>query len=265
MRIGFIGAGKMAQALIDGLLRADVVSADRLYAADPSEERRALFADALGANVLSDNVALVAACDVVVLAVKPYIIPAVAEQVTLPPGRLLVSIAAGVTLDALAGMFGTRRTVRVMPNTPALVGCGASAWCTGPDATDADAELIQRMLGAVGLCVRVEEAEMDAVTGLSGSGPAYIYSVIEALADGGVREGLPAETAARLAAQTVLGAAQMVLSTGRAPSALRSDVATPGGTTVEGLAALDAGNLAQTMQNAVAAAAQRSREMKAEK
>jgi len=261
MKIGFIGAGKMAQALIDGLLNADVASADCLYAADPSAERRALFSDALGPNVLSDNAALVAACDVIVLAVKPYIIPAVAEQVTLPPGRLLVSIAARVTLDALAEMFGTRRTVRVMPNTPALVGCGASAWCAGPDATDADAAFIERMLSAVGLCVRVQEAQMDAVTGLSGSGPAYIYTVIEALADGGVREGLPPETATQLAAQTALGAAQMVITTGRAPSELRADVATPGGTTVEGLAALEAGKLPQALQDAVAASARKSRGM----
>jgi pyrroline-5-carboxylate reductase len=184
-----------------------------------------------------------------------------AEEVRdeMGPGTLIVSIAAGVTLSALEGLFGTDRLIRVMPNTPALVGAGAAACCAGAGATPEDADLTAEMLGAVGLCVCVEEKHMDAVTGLSGSGPAYIYMAIEALSDGGVRMGLPRREATRLAAQTVLGAAKMVLETERHPGELKDQVTTPGGTTIEAVRVLEKAGLRRAFIDAVAAATEKSR------
>ncbi|MCK4283720.1 MAG: NAD(P)-binding domain-containing protein, partial [Candidatus Brocadiae bacterium] len=164
-KVGFIGAGSMAQALLDGMLRAGAASADRLYASDPSAERRAVFAEKIGDNVLADNLQLVEACEVVVLSVKPNVVPLVAEEIAdrITSGHLVVSIAAGVTLAALRDLLGTDRLIRVMPNMPALVGAGAAAYCTLDGATEQDAALAEEMLNAVGLCVRVEEKHMDAV------------------------------------------------------------------------------------------------------
>jgi len=262
--IGFIGAGTMAGALTDGMLRAGAAGADRLYASDPSAERRSAFAGRIGKNVLDDNIALVHACRVVVLSVKPNVVPAVGEQIAgyVTSDHLIVSIAAGVTLTRLAELLGTDRLVRVMPNTPALVGAGAAAYCTGPGATAEDGDLVAEMLGAVGLCVRVEEeGQMDAVTGLSGSGPAYVYLVIGALREGGAAAGLDPRVAAELAAQTALGAARMVLETGKAPRQLIDEVATPGGTTVEGLRVLEEAGVQRAFREAVVAATERSRRL----
>jgi pyrroline-5-carboxylate reductase len=262
-KVGFIGAGVMAEALLSGMLRAKAAEAGKLYASDPSEERRALLIMKLGSNVFADNRRLVRAVDVLVLSVKPKVVPAVAAEIAgdLTPAHLVVSVAAGVTLGALQAMLGAGRLIRVMPNTPALVGEGASAYCAARGATAEDAALVEEMLGSVGLCVRVEETHMDAVTGLSGSGPAYVYLVIEALTDGGVKMGLPRDVAARLAATTVCGAAKMVLETAKSPAELRRHVTTPGGTTMEGLRVLDAAGVARAFQEAVAAAADKSRRM----
>ncbi|NIM70398.1 MAG: pyrroline-5-carboxylate reductase, partial [Xanthomonadales bacterium] len=161
----------------------------------------------------------------------------------------------------LGRLLGTDRLVRVMPNTPALVRAGAAAYCTGAGATAEDAELVEQMLSAVGLCIRVEEKHMDAVTGLSGSGPAYVYLAIEALSDGGVQMGLPRRAATRLAAQTVLGAAKMVLETGRHPGELKDQVTTPGGTTIEAIHALEAAGLRRAFIEAVVAASEKSRRL----
>ncbi len=262
-KVGFIGAGSMAQALLDGMLRAGAASADRLYASDPSAERRAVFAEKIGDNVLADNLQLVEACEVVVLSVKPNVVPLVAEEIAdrITSGHLVVSIAAGVTLAALRDLLGTDRLIRVMPNMPALVGAGAAAYCTLDGATEQDAALAEEMLNAVGLCVRVEEKHMDAVTGLSGSGPAYVYLAIGALSDGGVEMGLPRQTATKLAAQTVLGAARMVLETGKHPGQLVDQIATPGGTTVEGLRALEDAGVRKAFADAVVAATEKSRRL----
>ena len=259
--VGFIGAGVMGEALIRGMLNAGVAEVRNLYAADPSAERRRALAPVLGEHVLSDSRTLVGACQVVVLAVKPGMVPAVGKEIAvgLAPKHLVISIAAGVSLAALQEALGTDRLVRVMPNTPARVGAGASAYCTGAGATDEDAALVEEMLGAVGICVRVEEKHMDAVTGLSGSGPAYVYLVIEALSDGGVRMGLPRDVATRLAAQTVLGAAKMVLETGQHPGQLKDQVATPGGTTIEGLHALEGAGVRRAFMDAVVAATEKAK------
>ncbi len=260
-KLGFIGAGLMAEALLNGVLEAGAAQEGRLFVADPDPERRDLFARRIGENVFARNLELARRCDVVVLSVKPHVVPAVAEEVRdeMGPGTLIVSIAAGVTLSALEGLFGTDRVIRVMPNTPALVGAGAAAYCAGEGATPADADLAAEVLGAVGLCVRVEEKHMDAVTGLSGSGPAYIYMAIEALSDGGVRMGLPRREATRLAAQTVLGAAKMVLETERHPGELKDQVTTPGGTTIEAVRVLEKAGLRRAFIDAVAAATEKSR------
>ena len=262
-RIGFIGAGVMAEALAGSMLRAGAIERERLCAADPAEERRAAFAEATGCAVLDSNLELLERSDVVVLSVKPNVVPAVAGEVgeRLSPDHLLVSIAAGVRLKALSDLFGTERAVRVMPNTPLRVGAGASAYCLGRGATEEDGALVEAMLAAGGVCVRVEEKHMDAVTGLSGSGPAYVYMVIEALRDGGVKAGLSPEVATRLAAQTVLGAAKMVLETGREPRELRDQVATPGGTTVEGIRVLEGAAVQRAFMDAVAAATEKSRKL----
>lgn len=262
-KIGFIGAGKMAEALARGVIRAGVADAGDISASDPSEERRRLFSEDIGVGVLEDNPQLVKAAEVVVLSVKPQLVPVVVAQIAsaVKPEHLIVSIAPGITLSWLEEKLGTGRLARVMPNTPALVGEGAAAFCRGPGADDSDAALVEEMLSAVGVCVEVGEEQMDAVTGLSGSGPAYIYTVVEALCEGGVKMGLSRDVAMRLAAQTVLGAAKMVLETGLSPGELRDQVTTPGGTTIEGLAVLDEAGVLQTFIDAVEAAALKSKQL----
>lgn len=266
-QIGMIGAGQMATALARGLLGAGLVAAERLRASDPSAEARRQFAEATGAETTEDNQEVARWADVVFLAVKPQQMPAVLAELNgrLGAEKLAISIAAGMGLKKLsAGLGAEVRLVRVMPNTPCLVGQGASAYCLGQNATEEDARLVEQLLGAAGLVCRVDEKLMDAVTGLSGSGPAFVYLMIEALSDGGVRMGLPRSVATALAAQTVLGAAQMVLKTGQHPAVLKDRVASPGGTTIAGLKALEQGALRGTLMAAVEAAARRSAELGAD-
>jgi len=203
------------------------------------------------------------AAEAVILAVKPNVIPQVARQIRekIDGETLVVSIAAGVTLDSLCGHLGHRRVCRVMPNTPSLVGAGASAFCVAPAVTEEDAEWVRQALAGVGLVVQVSESQLSAVTGLSGSGPAYICLVIEALADGGVLAGLPRELATRLAAQTVMGTAKMVQETGRHPGQLKDAVASPGGTTIAALQVLEDRGLRGALIAAVQASARRSDEL----
>ncbi len=263
-RIGLIGAGQMATALARGWVRAGLVPADAIVASDPSAEAREHFAQASGAKTTSDNQEVAAASDVLVLAVKPQQMSGALAQLrgAVTPGQLVISVAAGVRLRILADGLGPKvRLVRVMPNTPCLVGRGACAYCLGAEATEEDGRLVDQLLGAVGRCYRVDEKLLDAVTGLSGSGPAFVYVMIEALSDGGVRMGLPRPVALGLAAQTVLGAAEMVLETGEHPAVLKDRVASPGGTTIAGLKALEAGGVRAALIEAVEAAARRSAEL----
>ena len=199
----------------------------------------------------------------IVLAVKPQNVPAVLADLRGRIGgeKLLISIVAGVRLAVLADGLGDGRLARVMPNMPCLVGASASAYSLGPSATAADGELVAKLLGAVGRAFAVEERLLDAVTGLSGSGPAFVFVMIEALADGGVRMGLPRTVATALAAQTCQGAAAMVLATGEHPAALKDRVASPGGTTIAGLQALEAGGLRAALMAAVEAATRRAVEL----
>ena len=263
-RLGFIGAGQMARALARGIHATDRFASSQLVAHDPSAEALAAFAeDIAGARAVSDNRAVVAAADCVILAVKPQNLEAAATELAAVPRDhcLFVSILAGVSLATLCERLGTKRIVRVMPNTPCLLGCGASGYATGPGVSAGDRELVQELLTCVGTAVEFEERHLDAVTGLSGSGPAYVYTIIEALSDGGVRMGLPRAAATRLAAQTVLGAARMVLETGDHPSVLRDRVTSPGGTTIAGLQVLERNGIRSAIIDAVEAATDRSREL----
>jgi pyrroline-5-carboxylate reductase len=263
-RIGLIGAGQMATALAHGFIKAGLMTADRLLASDLDEHARQRFARAVAAHTTADNALVVAQSDVVILAVKPQQMGAVAGALRgkFSDRHLIVSIAAGVRLASLAEWLGPGlRLVRVMPNTPCLVGQGASAYSLGEHATDDDGALVGQLLGALGSAWQVEEKLLDAVTGLAGSGPAFVFVMIEALGDAGVRMGLPRQMALEMAARTLRGAAEMVLSTGEHPAVLKDRVASPGGTTIAGLQALESGGLRAALMAAVEAATRRSIEL----
>jgi pyrroline-5-carboxylate reductase len=263
-RIGFLGAGKMATALAKGWLAAGIATPQGLLASDPLAAARDAWQRDVGVPIAPDNRRLVEAVDVVVVAVKPQNLAAVlAEVKPVVSGRhLVISIVAGATLQQIArGLEPAIRVVRVMPNTPCLVGACAAAFSPGEAATEVDAELVEKMFRAVGVAHRVPEKLLDAVTGLSGSGPAFVAVMIEALSDGGVRMGLPRDVALALAAQTVLGTAKMVLDAGLHPGVLKDMVASPAGTTVAGLHALERGGLRAALMDAVEAATRRSEEL----
>ena len=212
------------------------------------------------------NAAVAAGSDIIILCVKPNDVAQALKEAGDVTGKLLISIAAGVPISRLREWTrGEPRLIRVMPNTPALIGHGAAAYAAGAGATDQDLALADRIFGATGIVVRVKEGLLDAVTGLSGSGPAFVYTVIESLADGGVLMGLPRDVALRLASQTVLGAAAMALQTGLHPAELRDQVTSPGGTTIAGIEALEAGGVRSAFISAVRAAAVRSGELGAGK
>jgi pyrroline-5-carboxylate reductase len=262
--IGFIGAGQMAKALAAGFLAAKLIGDKRIVAFDPVAAAAESFtAKVPGATLAADNAAVVRQSEVVFLAVKPQNMAAVLGELSNQSiaGKLFVSIAAGVPLAKLEAGLKSARVIRVMPNTPALVGQGASAFALGSSATADDGQLVAQLLAAVGQAHQVDEKLLDAVTGLSGSGPAFVYLVIEALTDGGVRMGLPRDIAAALAAQTVRGAGTMVVETGQHPAVLRDQVTSPGGTTIAGLAALEDRGLRSALIAAVEAATRRSQEL----
>ncbi len=254
----------MANALAKGFLNGGLLTPDQLSASDVYEGARTHFTQDTGARVTTANLEVVAASDVLLLAVKPDQVAGVLAEIRpgFQPRHLLISIAAGITLARLeAALPEGARVIRVMPNTPALVGASASGFTPGKAATPADAQLAQRLFGAVGLAFQLKESLLDAVTGLSGSGPAYAFLMIEALSDGGVAAGLPRDAATRLAAQTLLGAARMVIETGQHPGALKDMVTSPGGTTIEGLHELEKGGVRAALMNAVRAAADKSRKL----
>jgi pyrroline-5-carboxylate reductase len=261
--VGFIGGGNMGEALIKGLISA-AVPAGNIRVAEPNATRRQQLTERYGITATDDNAQVVRGSDLIVLAIKPQIVPVVLPGVAAhyDKSKLLVSIAAGVPTRTLEEYFdGSPRVVRVMPNTPALVGAGAAALCAGRFATQEDLAIAVSLFEGVGTVHVVSEAQLDAVTGLSGSGPAYVYTVIEALAAGGVLEGLPMDMALALATQTVLGAAQLVRDSGEHPAVLRDRVCSPGGTTIAGVQVLEEKGLRAALINAVAQAAERSREL----
>jgi pyrroline-5-carboxylate reductase len=263
LHIGFLGAGRMATALARGWLRAGLLSPDGCKASDPLPSARQAFTEETGCLAVSDNRAVVDSSELLVLAVKPQSMTALLEEIRPVLKRhLVVSIAAGISLRQLADGLGEGcRLVRVMPNTPCLVGASASGYSPGANATEEDIALVGRLLNAVGVAFALPEHLLDAVTGLSGSGPAFVYLMIEALSDGGVRVGLPRDVATALAAQTVLGSAKMVLQTQTHPGVLKDMVASPGGTTIAGLHALERAGVRGALMNAVEAATQRAAEL----
>ncbi len=262
--IGFVGSGQMARALGRGFSRAGLIACEQLTVFDVSAEAVRQFLDELpGSRAAKSSSQLCRDCTLVILAVKPQHMTSVLAEIQSATGAqtLVVSIAAGIGLAQIEAALPSARVMRVMPSTPCLVGAGAAGFAAGAKATDADAQLIEKLLSAVGVAIPTPESQLDAVTGLSGSGPAYVFMAIDALSDGGVKAGLPRETAARLAAQTVLGAAKMVLETGEHPAVLKDRVASPGGTTIAGIHALENAGFRGAIVDAVVAASDRSREL----
>lgn len=260
--LGIIGAGNMAEAIVRGVVRAEVLKGGAILAADPSAERRRVL-EVLGAACTAHNTD-VAACPRVLLAVKPQVLPRVLTEIAeaVGPQATVISIAAGVTTSAIDQRLGGRgRIVRVMPNTPMLVGCGASAIAAGPRATQEDLTWTQRLFAAGGITCQVEEELMDAVTAVSGSGPAYFFYLIEAMVAAGVAEGLPETIARALAAATCTGAGRMLTETGESAQVLRARVTSPGGTTQRAIESLQAAQVKDALIAAVRAAAERSREL----
>ncbi|MDO8588683.1 MAG: pyrroline-5-carboxylate reductase [Armatimonadota bacterium] len=263
-KLAVIGFGAMGRALTVGLIEHGVFGAGDVVVTDVDAGKRAAAVDELGVREASSNTEAVTGAETIVIAVKPQDTGSALADIerAITPAQLIVSIAAGISIQTIESHLpvGTP-VVRVMPNTPSLVGAGAAAFSLGTNGRPEHAEKVSRMLSAVGLALEVPEKLLDAVTGLSGSGPAYVYLMIETLADAGVSVGLPRATANALAAQTVLGAAKMVIETGQHPASLRDAVASPGGTTIAGLTALERSGFRAAIINAVQAATKRSQEL----
>ena len=263
MNLGIIGCGKMGSALVKGAIKENAIDGQKVVVIDLVPELAQKLSNDIGATVAKTNDDLIKNADAVLLCVKPQDMISLTDSFNKErSSKLFISIAAGIKIDDLEkSLKNDDRVIRVMPNTPAMIGQGASAQSKGKNATESDAEFVSKILNAVGISLEVPEKQLDAVTGLSGSGPAYIYTVIEALADGGVLVGLPKEKALTLAAKTVIGAAEMVMKSDEHPAKLRDQVASPGGTTIAGLAALESGKLRSTLIEAVKAATKRSEEL----
>lgn len=262
-KIAIIGGGNMAEAIMRGLLREDV--GVEICVAEISPKRRdELAAQFPNVRVVADAAEAAEWGEVVILAIKPQQAESVLDLIkrVVTPDKLVISIMAGIpTAKIEANLVPGCRVIRAMPNTPALIGAGATAVCSGRKATADDLNLARQVFAMTGIAVSVEEKLMDAVTGLSGSGPAYVFTFIEALADAGVKHGLPREVAAQLAAQTVLGAARMVAETGEHPTMLKEKVTSPGGTTIAALHALESGCFRGVVMDAVEAACLKSKEL----
>lgn len=264
-KIAILGGGNMGEVIASGILASELVPPESLVVTDASAPRLEYLKGKYPFRAGADNHEAVSFADLVVVAVKPQNVRELLEDIRsfLDPSKLLVSIAAGIPIRFIEGHLGEGKhpVVRVMPNTPALVGEGATALAGGSHATERDVLAAKRIFDGLGTTVVVREELMDAVTGLSGSGPAYAFIMIEALSDGGVKMGLPRDTATRLAAQTLLGAAKLVLEGGKHPGQLKDMVTSPGGTTIAGIHALETGRLRATLISAVEAATLRSKEM----
>jgi pyrroline-5-carboxylate reductase len=262
-RLALIGAGNMGTAILRGLLKQGAIAPDRVTITCKRPERAEALATELGVLMARENESAIEGTDVVLLCVKPQIAQTVLSSTAKAwDGKLLVSVAAGLKTHRLEDWVeGSVRVVRAMPNTPAKVGAAATALAKGRHASDADLDLAAEIFDAVGRSVRVDEEHLDAVTGLSGSGPAYVFLIIEAFADAGVKVGLSREVAQDLATQTLLGAAQMLQQTREHPGRLKDQVTSPGGTAIAGLHVLEGGGLRTTIMNAVEAAARRAREL----
>ncbi|HTP04703.1 MAG TPA: pyrroline-5-carboxylate reductase [Nitrospirota bacterium] len=263
-KIAFLGGGNMAEALVKGLIAAGTVTPERILVTDLSPDRLEHLRKTYGIFMHKSNEDAALEAGVIILSVKPPVIEKVLGEIAtaVDDKKLVISIAAGIAIAKIErALRDGSRVVRAMPNTPALVLAGAAALASGKNATVDDLAVAQNIFNSVGRSVVVDEKLMDAVTGLSGSGPAYVFMIIDALSDAGVKAGLPRQLALELAAQTVYGAAKMVLETKEHPGKLRDMVTSPGGTTIEGLHALEKGKLRATLMNAVEAATARSKEL----
>ncbi|WP_338827835.1 pyrroline-5-carboxylate reductase [Neomoorella thermoacetica] len=261
VKIGFLGAGAMAEALIRGIIQARLVQPERIWAYDIRAARLKELKQRFGLVAAASREELAAAADIIILAVKPQNVEAALTGLQVKGDKLVISIIAGVTLSRLAGYLGDVPLVRVVPNTPALVGAGVSALAAGARVGQEDLEKALAIFRSVGEAMVLPEEQLNAVTGLSGSGPAYVYMIIEALADGGVRQGLARPVALELAARTLLGGAQMVLATGEHPGVLKDRVTSPAGTTIAGLAVLEDRGVRGALIRAVEAATLRAGEL----
>jgi len=262
--LAFLGAGNMAEAIIRGLLRSSTCAPAQITATARRAARLEALGTQYGIRTTSDNAAAVREADIVILSVKPQVLDGLLTTIApaLSPETLVISVAAGVPIAAMERRLGAgTRIIRAMPNTPSLVGAGACAISPGAHATAEDVERALTIFRSVGIATEVEESLLDAVTGLSGSGPAYIFLIIEALSDAGVKVGLPRYTALELAAQTVLGSARLLIETGAHPGTLKDQVTSPGGTAIAGLHTLESGGLRTTLMDAVESATRRSREL----
>jgi pyrroline-5-carboxylate reductase len=266
--IGFLGAGKMATALAKGFVQANLVPTTQVVASDPQSAARQFFSRQSGGQILDSNTEVVRKSQILVLAVKPNQVEGALESIkgTFTTKQLLISVAAGIPVARLEDLLsdnleGAPRVVRVMPNTPALVGASATAYALGNAAHQEDGQLVQELFSSIGITFRVSEPLLDAVTGLSGSGPAFVFLIIEALSDGGVAAGLSRDVATRLAAQTLLGSAKLLLETGLHPGSLKDMVTSPGGTTIEGVHQLEQAGLRGALISAVRAATEKSRKL----
>ena len=278
-KIGFIGSGKMAMALAKGFMANGLVSPCQVYASAPSDRNLALWRQ-LGASTSHKNTDIIKSADIIFLAVKPNIFPQVVNSWhdemrsdTMPDGtsylcqdsKVFVSVMVGLTCEALhsnlSGVVSNPRIVRVMPNTPSLVGCGASAVSLGSGATKEDADVVKQLLLSVGMCELVPEYQQNAVAGLIGSGPAFMYTIIEGLADGAVSQGVPRDLAVKFAAQTVIGSAKMVLESGKHTGQLKDEVTSPGGMTIRGVQVIDRAGVRGTLMDAIQAATERAIEL----
>lgn len=263
-RLAVIGAGKMGETIISGLLKAGVLLPESITASDPSDARLQYFQEKFGVNTTRNNAEAVAASDTILFCIKPQNAEKVfsALRNTVTKDHLVISIMAGVTLNSISDwLIPEVPAIRVMPNTPTLVSAGMSAIARGSFATDQHLALTELLFNGIGRTIVLDEKHFDAVTGLSASGPAFIYIVIEALADGGVKSGLPRGVAIELAAQMTLGAAKMVLETGQHPAILKDDVTTPAGCTTDGILALEEGGVRVTLIKAVTEATRRAKEL----
>jgi pyrroline-5-carboxylate reductase len=264
LSVAILGAGKMGGILLQAFLKNNLVNAESIFATVQHAQRAVALSAQYGVQVGTDNLAAAQAADVIILGVKPTQVPALLAQIkpALTPKKFILSIAAGVKIAEMEEAAGKSiPVIRAMPNTPAMLTAGMTAYCRGTHVTDEQMQIANRIFQTVGRAVVVEEKHMDAVTGLSGSGPAFFYIIVEALAEGGVNMGLPRDTATLLAAQTMFGSARMVLETGYHPAMLKDAVTTPAGSTVDGILALEEGGLRAALIQAVRKATLRAKEL----
>lgn len=258
MKIGFIGCGNMGGALARAVSR---VLNTNIYIYDHNEEKAAAFAKEIGAEK-SDNITIAKECDFIFLGVKPNVLPSVLEEIKGSlDGGVLVSMAAGVSLEKIKGLVGEYPTIRIMPNTPVAVGQGMISWCKSEAVSNTQCSDFEKIMSEAGRLLYIEEKLIDAATAVAGCGPAFVYMFAEALADGGVQCGLPRDKALTLAAETIKGAAEMLLKTGKHPGQLKDDVCSPGGSTIEGVHALENGAFRADTIGAVTAAYNKTKKL----